>query len=61
MDAHVKEFDCVECGHHIVSICPPDPAEVRCAHCIVLPGWFNDPKLREWLREFLPYDPDKTN
>lgn len=47
MDGNVKEFDCTECGQHIISYCPPDPAETRCLTCIWLPGWFNDAKLRE--------------
>lgn len=41
------EFDCIECGHHIVGITlekVPEPA--LCAHCLFLPQWFTDPELR---------------
>jgi hypothetical protein len=42
------EFDCCECGAHIVAGAaekPPEPP--LCAICLFLPGWQEDPKLRE--------------
>jgi hypothetical protein len=53
--AAVTEFDCSECGRHIVSICGPRPAldgSDRCAACLSLPGWFNNPEIARML------DPD---
>lgn len=47
------EFDCVECGMHIVFIIGElAPTPRLCAECIALPGWFTDPVLRKIL------DPD---
>jgi hypothetical protein len=37
-DEHITEFDCVECGRHIIVICGPETD--KCAACISLPGWF---------------------
>jgi hypothetical protein len=42
----VIEFDCCECGRHIVAIVadkPPEPP--LCVTCIYLPGWHEDPEL----------------
>ena len=55
MSDHIREFDCSECRRHIVSICGPRPAvdgSDRCAACMSIPGWFNEPELRRIL------DPD---
>lgn len=46
----VTEFDCVECGRHIIQI--GGPTTRKCAACMALPGWFRDPELRERI------DPD---
>jgi len=45
------EFDCRDCGRHIVSLCSPYRLDV-CALCISVPGWFSDPDLARRL------DPD---
>jgi hypothetical protein len=50
------EFDCLECGRHIVRFAPADAglaprfraadkAPELCAHCLFLPGWREDPRL----------------
>jgi len=40
------EFDCCECGRHIVAVCLDIvPCPPLCAHCIALPSWFEDPQL----------------
>jgi hypothetical protein len=46
------EFDCCECGRHIISFGygsdrPPEPP--LCAACLMLPGWPSIPELRERL------------
>jgi hypothetical protein len=44
------EFDCCECGSHIVAIAldkPPEPP--LCLDCVALPGWMDDPVLRRML------------
>lgn len=49
------EFDCDDCGQHIVALAldvPPNPA--LCAECVHLPGWFEDPVLRKMLAPYLP-------
>lgn len=38
------EFDCVECGEHIVSFC--HHGDARCAMCRHMPHWFMRPDLR---------------
>lgn len=44
------EFDCGDCGRHIVFIIGElAPMPRLCAECIALPGWCNDPKLRGML------------
>lgn len=47
----VDEFDCVECGRHIISIGNPS-GNCRCGACISIPGWHLDPELRQQI------DPD---
>lgn len=48
----VPEFDCSECGRHIVVICGPVNEYRLCAACMMLPGWHDIPELRRRL------DPD---
>lgn len=44
------EFDCAECGAHVVQIVADAPPQIAlCCHCIWLPGWFNDPTLVRML------------
>lgn len=50
-DDHVREFDCIECGRHIIQFCGPSPMKL-CAACLTIPGWYRDPRLRAVL------DPD---
>lgn len=41
------EFDCCECGDHIVAIVAEKvPEPPLCATCLYLPGWKENPKLR---------------
>lgn len=40
-----KEFDCFECGQHIVD-CSGTNTSNLCATCICIPGWFTDADLR---------------
>ena len=40
------EFDCCECGHHIIAIVAEKaPEPPLCATCIALPYWFENPDL----------------
>lgn len=51
----LPEFDCAECGRHINVLCGPRPAldgSDRCAACMSLPGWFNNPEIARMI------DPD---
>jgi hypothetical protein len=41
------EFDCIECGRHIMVIV--GPVTDRCNMCLNIPGWFNDPALANEL------------
>jgi hypothetical protein len=46
----MAEFDCCECGRHIISYGygsdrPPEPP--LCAACLMLPGWPSIPELRK--------------
>jgi hypothetical protein len=43
MNDQPKEFDCVDCGRHIVRWGPPD--DPRCAECLHVPGWYREPEL----------------
>ena len=45
-----RAFECIDCGRHIVAFGPDTMS--YCAACIALPGWFDDPVLRQRL------DPD---
>lgn len=44
------EFDCCECGRHIVAIVMA-PSTPLCATCIALPSWHEDFELRRVLGE----------
>jgi len=49
------EFDCIECGRHIINLGNQELQAKHpnlCAACWAIPGWYNDPKLRQHL------DPD---
>lgn len=47
-----REFDCVECGRHIVSFGAEVTDIALCALCIFVPGWYRYPELCE------KFDPD---
>ncbi|WP_203158386.1 helix-turn-helix domain-containing protein [Methylobacterium aquaticum] len=41
------EFDCCECGRHIVAIVATSvPTPPLCALCLTCPGWFRHPEVR---------------
>ncbi len=45
------EFDCIECGQHVIAIGSPTFREFNlCSLCLALPGWFNSPALVAILR-----------
>jgi hypothetical protein len=50
-ESPAHEFDCPECGRHIVQIC--GPRMTLCAACQSVPGWFHDPAIARIL------DPDQ--
>lgn len=41
------EFDCAECGEHIISI--SHSHFPLCAKCVYMPGWFKLPEVRAIL------------
>ncbi len=41
------EFDCCECGRHIVLIASALPEPRLCATCMMIPGWFTYPDICE--------------
>jgi hypothetical protein len=44
MNKDSDEYDCVECGRHIISVgFNPRPF---CAACLTIPGWFRDLEMR---------------
>lgn len=46
MSCPAREFDCAECGIHVVRIVEhPNEQITLCAFCLSVPGWFNDPQL----------------
>jgi hypothetical protein len=53
-DCAVVEFDCADCGRHIVHFGASPGEPLRCASCLFMPGWYEDHELR---RVFEP-DPD---
>ena len=44
-----REFDCVECGQHVIQFGADLDRPALCANCMTLPGWFNEPELRRIL------------
>lgn len=57
MTDRAPEFDCAECGRHIIVISGPRAApdgSAVCAACWSLPGWFTNPELAAMI------DPDVT-
>ena len=47
------DYTCCECGRAITLITSDEPPEPPlCAACLMMPGWFRDPRIREIL------DPD---
>lgn len=46
-DRICPEFDCCECGRHIILVSGELREPPLCAACISLPGWFRDPKIRD--------------
>ncbi len=52
MNTPAAEFDCVECGRHIIVVAGPVTQFRLCATCIMLPGWVDDDELCAML------DPD---
>lgn len=42
-----SEFDCIECGRSIVRFGEDERLPLLCGACMMLPGWFRDPILRE--------------
>lgn len=43
-----EDFDCVECGRHIVRLHSSWP-EKLCVECVHIPGWFKNPQLKAIL------------
>lgn len=43
------EFDCCECGRHIVDVSGQGREPPLCAECLHVPGWFRDPQLARIL------------
>jgi hypothetical protein len=43
--APAQEFDCCECGRHIIVIAGPISQFELCAACIFMPGWFTTPEM----------------
>jgi hypothetical protein len=43
------EFDCCECGRHIIVLC--GTTAPLCAACLMLPGWHRDTRLRAVIDE----------
>lgn len=41
----VPEFDCCECGRHIVMLCGTLPDPLLCAACLCVPGWYSLPAV----------------
>jgi hypothetical protein len=43
----MTEFDCVECGWHVVLMVPASNTRLKlCMQCVSLPGWHEDYELR---------------
>lgn len=43
------EFDCAECGSHVF-VFARNVGINLCAHCLHLPGWWQDARLRQLFR-----------
>ena len=39
------EFDCTECGRHIIQIAGPVSEFQLCAACLTIPGWYTVPEI----------------
>ena len=46
------EFDCAECGRHLIVLCGDRPDPLLCSACLCVPGWLRIPAFRAVL------DPD---
>ncbi len=45
-----REFDCIECGRHILSFGADGGADHGlCAACLMNPGWFKIKAVREFV------------
>lgn len=42
----IREFDCVECGQHIIRFGGREGEPALCGTCLHIPGWHKDPELR---------------
>lgn len=49
MSDNSVEFDCCECGVHVVQMIEPAPDPRLCCHCLHMPGWYDNPELRAAL------------
>lgn len=47
------EYDCKECGMHVIRMIGTMPEPAICCHCEYLPGWYKDPVLAR----VIPYKP----
>lgn len=56
MSDNTYEFDCIECGRHMIRFGCSEPRGL-CGLCIHLPGWFRDPALVKSLDP--DYDPSE--
>jgi hypothetical protein len=52
MSDECPEFNCSECGRHIIQVCGPVNEFALCAACLAFPGWYEEPELRRLI------DPD---
>jgi hypothetical protein len=43
------EFDCTECGQHIVRFNETPGELLLCGHCMFIPGWFRHADLRRMI------------
>lgn len=51
-ESFADEFDCIECGRHIISFMRDPELPKLCGVCIGMPGWFRIPEVRDLI------DPD---
>ena len=49
-DEHTREYDCAECGRHMIQF--GGPFTGLCGACLIMPRWFDNPELAACL------DPD---